>query len=68
MDYSFGMATVCPPGYAPNKRYRHKRGQRQCLKVRPKKPSLRDFQASQISTTFLSISAARMVWVLLSSL
>lgn len=45
MDYSFGMATVCPPGYAPNKRYRHKRGQRQCLKVRPKKPSLRDLQA-----------------------
>ena len=45
MDYSFGMATVCPPGYAPNKRYRHKRGQRQCLKVRTKKPSLRDLQA-----------------------
>lgn len=45
MDYSFGMATVCPPGYKPNKRYRAKRGQRQCLKVRSKGPSLKELQA-----------------------
>tara|TARA_Y100000022_G_scaffold181324_1_gene173899 strand:- start:1675 stop:2187 length:513 start_codon:yes stop_codon:yes gene_type:complete len=38
------MATVCPPGYRPNRRYRAKRGQRQCLKGAPKK-SLKDLQA-----------------------
>lgn len=42
--YAFGMATVCPPGYRPNKRYRAKQGQRQCLKGAPKK-SLRELQA-----------------------
>lgn len=45
MDYSFGMATVCPPGYKPNRSYRAKRGQRQCLKERVKGPTLRDLQA-----------------------
>lgn len=45
MDYRFGMATVCPPGYKPNRGYRAKRGQRQCLKVRVKGPSLRELQA-----------------------
>ena len=41
---SFGMATVCPPGYRPNKRYRAKRSQRQCLKGLPKK-TLGELQA-----------------------
>jgi hypothetical protein len=45
MNYRFGMATVCPQGYAPNKSYRKKRGQRQCLKTRAPKPSLSDLQA-----------------------
>jgi uncharacterized protein YehS (DUF1456 family) len=40
----FGMATVCPPGYRMNKRWRGKRGQRQCLKGMPKK-SLKELQA-----------------------
>ena len=40
----FGMATVCPPGYRPNKRYRAKPGQRECLKGAPKK-TLRELQA-----------------------
>lgn len=44
MNSYFGMATVCPPGYRPNKRYRAKRGQRQCLKGAPKK-TLRELQA-----------------------
>lgn len=44
MNSYFGMATVCPPGYRPNKRYRAKRGQRQCLKGAPKKP-LKQLQA-----------------------
>lgn len=38
------MATVCPPGYRMNKRWRAKRGQRQCLKGMPKK-SLKELQA-----------------------
>ena len=40
----FGMATVCPPGYRMNKRWRAKRGQRQCLKGMPKK-TLKELQA-----------------------
>lgn len=44
MNSYFGMTTVCPPGYRPNKRYRAKRGQRQCLKGAPKK-TLRELQA-----------------------
>lgn len=32
MNSRFGMATVCPPGFSPNKKYRAKRGQRECLK------------------------------------
>ncbi len=44
MNSYFGMATVCPPGYRPNRRYRAKRGQRQCLKGAPKK-TLRELQA-----------------------
>lgn len=44
MNSYFGMATVCPPGYRPNKRYRAKRGQRQCLKGASKK-TLSELQA-----------------------
>ena len=44
MKSRFGMATVCPPGYRPNKRYRAKPGQRECLKGAPKK-TLRELQA-----------------------
>lgn len=40
----FGMATVCPPGYAPNPKWRRKPGQRQCLKVKRSKPTLKDVQ------------------------
>ena len=40
----FGMATVCPPGYRPNKKWRGKRGQRQCLKGEAKK-SLAELRA-----------------------
>ena len=43
MNSYFGMATVCPPGYKPNRLYRAKRGQRQCLKDAPKK-TLKDLQ------------------------
>jgi hypothetical protein len=42
--YAFGMATVCPPGFRPNKRYRARPGQRQCLKGAPKK-TLKELQA-----------------------
>ena len=45
MDSFFGMATVCAPGYAPNKKYRAKRGQRQCLKVRKPKLGLKELQS-----------------------
>ena len=44
MNSYFGMATVCPPGYRLNKRYRAKRGQRQCLKGAPRK-TLRELRA-----------------------
>tara|TARA_X000001036_G_scaffold150423_1_gene142903 strand:- start:64127 stop:64627 length:501 start_codon:yes stop_codon:yes gene_type:complete len=44
MDSYFGMATVCPPGYRANKRWRRKRGQRQCLKGAPKK-TLKELQS-----------------------
>ena len=40
----FGMATVCPPGYAPNSKWRKKPGQRQCLKLKRSKPTLKDVQ------------------------
>ena len=47
------MATVCPSGFSANKKYRAKRGQRQCLKdkVRPdSKPELqRIAKAADIS-------------------
>ena len=43
MNSYFGMATVCPPGYRANKRWRRKRGQRQCLKGDPKK-TLKELQ------------------------
>ncbi len=45
MFNKFGMATVCPPGFAPNKKYRAKRGQRQCKKIRPNKISKKELQA-----------------------
>ena len=41
----FGMATVCPPGFKPNKRYRAKRGQRQCKKINPNKVTKKELQA-----------------------
>ncbi len=41
---NFGMATVCPPGFAANPKWRRKPGQRQCLKVRSK-PTLKQLQA-----------------------
>ena len=44
MNSYFGMATTCPPGYRPNKRYRAKPGYRQCLKGDPKK-ALKELQA-----------------------
>jgi len=44
MDSFFGMATVCPQGYRQNRKFRAKRGQRQCLKGAPKK-SLGELQA-----------------------
>ncbi len=43
--YRFGMATVCPPGYSPNKMWRKKRGQRQCIKDKKPKKSLKALQA-----------------------
>tara|TARA_Y100001970_G_scaffold291891_1_gene430885 strand:+ start:9139 stop:9699 length:561 start_codon:yes stop_codon:yes gene_type:complete len=49
MDYNFGMATVCPPGFRPNKRYRARRGQRQCLKQRAPKKTLKELQALALS-------------------
>ncbi len=45
MNSRFGMATVCRPGYAPNKLYRAKKGQRQCLKVKKVKPTLKQLRA-----------------------
>lgn len=45
MDSYFGMSTVCKPGYRVNSKWRGKRGQRQCLKERAKKMSLKDLQA-----------------------
>ena len=45
MNSRFGMASVCPPGYGPNKRYRAKKGQRQCLKVKKAKPTLEELRA-----------------------
>ena len=44
MNFGFGMATVCPPGYRANNKFRARRGQRQCLKGVPKK-SLKELQA-----------------------
>ena len=43
MNSNFGMATVCPPGFRGNKKWRAKRGQRQCVKGSAKKslPQLR---------------------------
>ena len=37
MSSKFGMATVCRQGYHPNPSWKKGRGQRQCLKTRPKK-------------------------------
>ena len=44
MNSYFGMATVCPPGFRANSKWRGKRGQKQCLKGEPKK-SLKQLQA-----------------------
>jgi len=41
---SFGKATVCPPGYKPNKKWKRKPGQKQCIKERPKKMTLKQLQ------------------------
>jgi len=45
MNSSFGVATVCGPGYRANPKWRRKRGQRQCLKEKAPKISLRELQA-----------------------
>jgi|TARA_Y100000992_G_C21268611_1_gene495340 hypothetical protein len=45
MDSYFGMATVCPPGYRPNNRWKGRRGQRQCLKQKASKKTLKELQA-----------------------
>ena len=44
MNSYFGMATVCPPGFRPNKHCRARPGQRQCLKGNPRK-TLKELQA-----------------------
>ncbi len=44
VSHNFGMATVCPPGYSPNPKYEHKRGQRQCLKNKMSKATLKELQ------------------------
>ena len=43
----FGMATVCRPGYSPNRRWRagKGRGQKRCVKDKTKKITLRELQA-----------------------
>ena len=43
----FGMATVCRPGYSPNRRWRagRGRGQKRCVKDRTKKITLSELQA-----------------------
>lgn len=43
----FGMATVCRPGYSPNRRWRagKGRGQKRCVKDRTKKITLSELQA-----------------------
>ena len=38
------MATVCPPGFSANKKYRAKRGQRQCLKDKVSRDSKSELQ------------------------
>lgn len=45
MNSSFGVATVCGPGYRANPKWRRRRGQRQCLKEKAPKISLRELQA-----------------------
>jgi uncharacterized protein YehS (DUF1456 family) len=44
MNSSFGLATVCGPGYRANPKWRRKRGQRQCLKEKAPKISLKELQ------------------------
>ncbi|MBA45778.1 MAG: hypothetical protein CMB31_04245 [Euryarchaeota archaeon] len=43
----FGMATVCRPGYSPNRRWRagKGRGQKRCVKDKTKKITLKELQA-----------------------
>jgi len=41
---NYGMATVCPSGYRVNKKWRRRPGQRQCLKEKGAKPTLKDLQ------------------------
>ena len=41
----FGMSTVCPPGYSANRRWKGKRGQKQCLKDKKPKLSLKNLQS-----------------------
>ncbi len=45
VPYNFGMATVCPLGYSPNRKYKRGRGARMCLKDKEPKMSLSDLQA-----------------------
>lgn len=44
VPHNFGMATVCPPGKIPNKKFKPGRGRRQCLVEKKKDPSLKQLQ------------------------
>ena len=45
VPHNFGMATVCLPGYSPNRKYKRGRGAKMCLKDKESKMSLSDLQA-----------------------
>mgnify|MGYP001169772749 CR=1 FL=1 len=53
MDSYFGMATVCPQGMSPNRKYKRGRGARQCIKDKKAKKTLSQLQtvaaANQVS-------------------
>jgi hypothetical protein len=44
VKHNFGMATVCPKGKVPNKKYKPGKGQRQCLVEKKKELSLKQLQ------------------------
>jgi len=45
VPHNFGMATVCLPGYSPNRKYKRGRGAKMCLKDKEPNMSLSDLQA-----------------------